>query len=327
MSLVTMATGFGAPIALAPSWTPFHENSLNDLSSSWPMSVTMPILSPLPEPGMTPQAVTMSPTAAQIARRRFMSPSDLPLIASRGAWKLLQRDAGILVRCAGSGWQARHDAPDDVDEEHDVQAPAEHERGQRQRVVAGAQAQLDPDEQRRDDREHRGDRAETAELPRREEHAQGHRNRRLEHHRAGDVAKRDDVLAVFGPDETVGGLGELGGERCENEGHEQRVEVHRVREVLDERREEFRADKDRGERDERLCEHQPQGRARRRDLESLAVQERGEGEGVESLPLLGLLFDIQRGGLRRSQDHEQVDDVRGQEDPADVPLEEVQLSR
>jgi hypothetical protein len=39
------------------------ENSLNDLSSSWPMSVTIPIFSELPVPGMTPQAAKTSATA------------------------------------------------------------------------------------------------------------------------------------------------------------------------------------------------------------------------------------------------------------------------
>ena len=43
MFSVTMTCGSGAPMAAAPSWTPFQQNSLNDLSSSWPMSVTMPI--------------------------------------------------------------------------------------------------------------------------------------------------------------------------------------------------------------------------------------------------------------------------------------------
>src|ERR1700682_3821423 len=177
MSLVTMATGFGAPMALAPSWTPFHENSLNDLSSSWPMSVTMPILRPLPVPGITPQAATTSPTAAQIARRRFIELSDLPLIASRGAGSCSQRDAAILVRCARSGWQARDDAPDDIDKEDDVEAPPEHQRGKRGGGVARADSQLDPDDQARHEREHRRDRAEPAELPRRQQHADRHRDR------------------------------------------------------------------------------------------------------------------------------------------------------
>src|SRR5256886_14801044 len=42
MSLVTMFLAV-PPTAAAPSCTPFQENSLNDLSSSWPMSVTIPI--------------------------------------------------------------------------------------------------------------------------------------------------------------------------------------------------------------------------------------------------------------------------------------------
>src|SRR5713226_4904658 len=120
MSLVTIACAV-PPTALAPSWTPFQENSLNDLSSSWPMSVTIPTLSPLPVPGITPQAAKTRPTAAQIARKRFMKPSDLPLMRRAAHGSCSQRDAGILVRCAGSGWQAPHDAPDDVDQEDDVE--------------------------------------------------------------------------------------------------------------------------------------------------------------------------------------------------------------
>src|SRR5678815_830187 len=226
MSLVTIATGFGAPIALAPSWTPFQENSLNDLSSSWPMSVTIPILSELPVPGITPQPATTIPMAAKTARRRFIDAPDLPLIVARRTEAADGATRGILVRCGRSGWQARDHAPDHVDEEDHVEAAPEHEGGERQRVVARSQAQLDPDEQAGKEREHGGDRAEASELPGREEHADRDRDRRLEDHRTGDVAERDDVLSVLRPEQAVRRFRQLRRERREDERDEKGVELH-----------------------------------------------------------------------------------------------------
>src|SRR5436309_9665756 len=43
-----MFWGAGLPVCEAPSWVPFHDASLNDLSSRVPTSVTMPIFSVLP---------------------------------------------------------------------------------------------------------------------------------------------------------------------------------------------------------------------------------------------------------------------------------------
>src|SRR5688500_14167324 len=98
MSLVTMFLAV-PPTALAPSWTPFHENSLKDLSSSCPMSVTIPTFGPAPPlPGSAPQAAATSPTASETARKRFMDPSDLPLIGRAAHGSCSQRDGAILVR-------------------------------------------------------------------------------------------------------------------------------------------------------------------------------------------------------------------------------------
>src|SRR6267378_5468456 len=106
MSLVTITFGSGAPIALVPSSTPLHEYSLKDLSSSWPMSVTIPTLIvldaplgdagalPLPHgpplPPMRPQPLMTRPAVNHSAKRRFITSSDLPQFIARA------RDAGIL---------------------------------------------------------------------------------------------------------------------------------------------------------------------------------------------------------------------------------------
>src|SRR5260370_10584076 len=68
-----MTFGVGAPIAAAPSCTPFQENSLMDLSSSWPIYVTTPIFGPLgdgvpatelpPQADMTIESARVNPTA------------------------------------------------------------------------------------------------------------------------------------------------------------------------------------------------------------------------------------------------------------------------
>src|SRR6267143_5906592 len=89
MSLVTMFLAV-PPTAAAPSCTPFHENSLNDLSSSWPMSVTIPIFNPPPKSPPPPQPATTRPTARPSAIRRFIPSSDLPQLVAQ------PRDAAIL---------------------------------------------------------------------------------------------------------------------------------------------------------------------------------------------------------------------------------------
>src|SRR5438445_12987395 len=93
MSLVTMFFAV-PPTADAPSWTPFHENSLNDLSSSWPMSVTIPIFKPPPRSPPPPQPATTSPTARPSARRRFIASSDLPQFVAQ------PRDAASVVHAS-----------------------------------------------------------------------------------------------------------------------------------------------------------------------------------------------------------------------------------
>src|SRR5437899_8801503 len=206
MSLVTMFLAV-PPTAAAPSCTPFQENSLNDLSSSWPMSVTIPIfragvalavglaLAAVLVLGLglglglatPPQAATTSPKTSPIVRSRFMSLVRPPSI----------RRAGARRGDSRSG----EDAPQDVTDEHNVEAPPEHQRRQRKGVLARAQPKLYVDQQAREKRENGGDGAELAELPRRQKHTDGDREGRLEDHRSSDVPERDHVLPVARPDE------------------------------------------------------------------------------------------------------------------------------
>jgi len=55
------------------------------------------------------------------------------------------RILGPLARCAVSSGQH---APEDVTDEHDIQAASKHERGERQRVVSSADPQLNIDDER-----------------------------------------------------------------------------------------------------------------------------------------------------------------------------------
>src|SRR2546422_2207857 len=135
MSLVTMFLAV-PPTAAAPSCTPFQENSLNDLSSSWPMSVTIPTfraaalgaalavaLALAATLGLglglatPPQAATMSPTARPSTRSPFMFLVRPPTIRRAGARRADSRSG--------------EDTPQDVTDEHNVEAPPEHQRRQR----------------------------------------------------------------------------------------------------------------------------------------------------------------------------------------------------
>src|SRR5437660_3273498 len=187
MSLVTMFLAV-PPTAAAPSCTPFQENSLNDLSSSWPMSVTIPIfragvalavglaLAAVLVLGLglglglatPPQAATTSPKTSPIVRSRFMSLVRPPSI----------RRAGARRGDSRSG----HDAPQDVPDEHNVEAPSEHQGRQREGVLAGPRPKLQVDQQPGEKREDRRDGAELPELPWRQEDTDRDREGRLEDH-------------------------------------------------------------------------------------------------------------------------------------------------
>ena len=90
------------------------------------------------------------------------------------------------------------------------------------------------------------------EVPVGEGEAERDRDRRLEDHRAGDVAEREAVLAVADPEEAVGLLGQLGRQRREHEREHQRLDA----DVLGDRDqlldEEVRAADDRRQADDEL---------------------------------------------------------------------------
>src|SRR5438309_11655181 len=100
-----------------------------------------------------PQAATTSPKTSPIVRSRFMSLVRPPSI----------RRAGARRGDSRSG----EDAPQDVTDEHNVEAPSEHQGRQREGVLAGPRPKLQVDQQDREEREDGGDRAETADMPRR----------------------------------------------------------------------------------------------------------------------------------------------------------------
>src|SRR5438105_6763340 len=176
------------------------------------MSVTSPTLAPPPlVSDTTPQLAATSTTNAKITARR------LAIIPSR---YLPRRECvgGIVVTRqparAGSG---PHDAPHDVEQEGDVQRAAGDQTRKREGILLRAEAKLHVDDRAGDEREDRRQRSEAAELPRCEQDADRHRYGRLEHHRAGDVPERDDVLSLACPDEAVRGFGELRREWCEGQ--------------------------------------------------------------------------------------------------------------
>ena len=98
-------------------------------------------------------------------------------------------------------------------------------------------------------------------------------------------------------------------------------------EILDERGEEPRSDEDRGERDDRLREHEPERGSGLLEIEAGPLEEARERELVEGLALLELLLDVLGAPARRSQHQEQIDEVGREEDPAEIPLQEVHLGR
>ena len=121
---------------------------------------------------------------------------------------------------------------------------------------------------------------------RREDQRDDGRDRRLEDHRAGDVAHRQRVLALADPDDRVELLGQLGRDRGDDQGEQRGVDAERGREVLDGVDEEERADDDQAERGQDLEVDDPQPRARAgssrwaRTVEPVEAQRR-EVRGVD----------------------------------------------
>ena len=110
---------------------------------------------------------------------------------------------------------------------------------------------------------HGGDERELVELPVGEREAERDRDRRLEDHRAGDVPERQAVLAVADPEEAVRLLGQLGGQRREDQREHERLDpdvLGDVDQLLDEQ---VRAADDRGQPDDELEHHRARRAARR----------------------------------------------------------------
>ena len=96
------------------------------------------------------------------------------------------------------------------------------------RTAAQAQRQVGDDRRRRG----RAPAERSANLSRSQSvksEAEGDRDRRLEDHRAGDVAEREAVLAVADPEEAVRLLGQLGRERREDQREDERLDAERTR--------------------------------------------------------------------------------------------------
>src|SRR2546426_4173821 len=203
------------------------------------MSVTTPIFGPLLVPGITPQDAATSTTKAKITAAR-LAIIPLPLFARTAMCRRDCSEERATTRRA-SGLE---NVPHDVCEEQEIKDSAGDQARERQRILTGAEPQLQVDERPRDQREYGRQRAKAAELPRRQEDADGDRDGRLEHHRAGDVAERDDVLPLACPDEAVGRLRQLRGEGREDERDEERVQAHCGREAVDPAGEDARADED-----------------------------------------------------------------------------------
>src|SRR5207249_5850150 len=140
------------------------------LSFRPPTSVTSPILiafaeaagEPPPVPLVPPpHAATIVAASRPNARTRFMNSSSSP--APRRGRRVSNDDDSRRV--------SDEHAPEDVAKKHDVQAAAEHERGQRQRVFPRPEAKLDEDEQGAQQGEHRRHGSELSQLPGCEQHA------------------------------------------------------------------------------------------------------------------------------------------------------------
>src|SRR5437660_8516301 len=313
------------------------------LSFRPPTSVTRPTVLALPGEGDVPAVPPVPPpphaAATMAARTRYARTRFMRAYLLTTGWGVASRPgAPAPAPKPGNSGDSRsvlgEDAPQHVAEEDDIQAPAEHQRRERQGVLACSHAELGVDEKTREQREDSGQDAERpalrgrSEVPRGQQHADRHRNGRLEHHRAGDVAERDHVLAVARPDQAVRRLRQLGRERREDERHEQRAEAHRVREVLDEVGEEPRTHNDRGESEDGLRAHQPQWRRGPLEIRPAEpLDERRERELLERLLLLQFLFDVLGAPSGRAQDKEEIEEIRRQEDPPDDALEEMKLGR
>ena len=102
------------------------------------------------------------------------------------------------------------------------------------------------------ERDHGGHDRLRREVPVGDGEAERDRDRGLERHRAGDVADRQRVLAVAHPQDRVGLLRQLGGQRREHEREHERRDAERLGDRLDRGHEQLGAADDRRQRDDEL---------------------------------------------------------------------------
>ena len=156
----------------------------------------------------------------------------------------------------------------------------------RDQLEAAARAQRGVGEDAAREAKAPGDDCEAGEVPAREREAEGDRDRRLEDHRAGDVAEREAVLALADPEEAVDLLGQLGGERGEDQRQDERLDADRLGDVDHLLDEHVGAADDRRQPDRELDEDQ----LRRRLVVIAAIHV----EAADRLHLLDLAAGAQR---------------------------------
>ena len=150
--------------------------------------------------------------------------------------------------------------------------------------------------------------------PRREQQPDGNREHRLEHHRPRDVPDGQGVLATPGPDHAgVEDLGQLRGDRSDQEREGERLDVEPVGQVSDDRHEQAGSGHDHGQPGQGLHHADPRGRLPGRAPPRQPTE-------VQRLDLPGgLLRDVPFHGAAEVPPHVQA--VRDNETPGQRPVE------
>src|SRR5215213_3554535 len=150
-----------------------------------------------------------------------------------------------IVRQAWGSQDGYHRA----DDESDIEQAAEHQ-------PPGPQSPRSPerevDEPSRSQGEHHGKEVKQREVPRGEQDAESNGHGALEHHRAGNVAEGQGILAVPHPEDGVELFGQLGRQWREDEGYQAGGQPKARGGMLDRVDEEVRARDDDPEARERL---------------------------------------------------------------------------
>ena len=166
-----------------------------------------------------------------------------------------------------------------------------------------AETQLQVEHRARDQGEHAAHQAGAGQLPGGEDEADRHRERALEHHRPRDVAERQRVFALAHPDDRVELLGQLGGQRAQDQRDEQGVESQRGADVLHLGDEEARPEDDAQGRHDHLQDDAP---AVRHDRVAVEVER------------LGLALELTAAGHRAPHVPAVGDQQAGRQDPLEV---------